>query len=68
MASAENEIQEFVKSDPDYDAWMNQLALECQCCPLCWDVPCDGCMAGGICDAMCICEEKYDYDECQLID
>ena len=33
----------------------------CSCCPDCNQVPCDGVMAGGICDMMeCQCDEIVD--------
>jgi hypothetical protein len=41
---------------PDFDegeeAWLSALAAECLCCGCCWDKPCGGCQAGGVCDAM----------------
>ena len=33
--------------DPDYQAWVEELAKECACSG---DRPCDGLMAGGLCD------------------
>ena len=41
----------------EYQEWLEKLAEECMCCPKCWDVPCGSCQAGGICDAMCICDK-----------
>lgn len=39
------------------EAW----ARGCRCCPQCWSCPCDGCCAGGVCDAMpCRCEDGAD--------
>ena len=49
--------------NPEYQKWMEELELECECCPVCWDVPCAGCMAGGICDSMCICGQDGDEDD-----
>lgn len=36
------------------------LARECRCCPDCWDVPCGGCQAGGVCDDICHCLDVDD--------
>ena len=47
----------------EFCQWMEELTLECECCPICWDVPCAGCMAGGICDSMCICGQDGDEDD-----
>jgi hypothetical protein len=44
---------------PQYvvDEWKK----ECDCCPECNQCPCDGVMAGGLCDNMpCNCD---DYEE-----
>lgn len=50
--------------------WIAEAAMRCQCCPLCsmTGSPCEGCMAGGICDAWrCTCDDEDDdlyEDEC----
>lgn len=36
------------------------MAKDCRCCPTCWQVPCDGVCAGGLCDMHCRCDED-DY-------
>lgn len=46
--------------NPKYKRWLEECAKDCHCCPICWDFPCDGVMAGGLCDDMCICD---DYEE-----
>ncbi|PZR07103.1 MAG: hypothetical protein DI536_29030 [Archangium gephyra] len=38
--------------------WLEGTARRCQSCSRCWDVPCGGCQAGGICDAHCHCDES----------
>ena len=36
---------------------------ECHCCPLCGqDRPCEGVMAGGLCDDFCQCDEEIEED------
>ncbi len=40
------------------DEWLQEIAAKCNCCPECWQVPCGGCMYGGLCDNMpCRCDE-----------
>lgn len=38
--------------DPTYDHFLTDCASKCRCCSCCWQVPCGGCTAGGVCDAM----------------
>lgn len=45
---------------PKFKKWLEECAKDCKCCSICWDVPCPGCMAGGICDDMCTCDEHND--------
>lgn len=56
-----------MEQDPEYQAWLDEIAKHCNCCPLCFmDIPCGGVMAGGLCDGMCICQLHEDddhYDE-----
>lgn len=48
--------------DPGYQEWLEDCAQGCECCPSCWDVPCPGCQAGGMCDRIpCSCD--YDGEE-----
>ena len=44
--------------DAEYEKFVEECAKECTCCPDCWDVPCDGCLSGGICDNICFCNDK----------
>lgn len=41
-------------------------AKDCRNCLECGSRPCDACMAGGVCDRMCTCDEgdpeERDYD------
>lgn len=43
-----------------YTEFVQECIRHCSCCPDCWDVPCDGTMAGGICDHMCHCGGELD--------
>ena len=44
--------------DPEYRAWLLQCASNCSCCSRCWESPCSGVLAGGMCDMItCQCEE-----------
>ena len=65
MNQIANEIEcaEDYTNNPEYQQWLQELAEECMCCPICWEVPCGGCMAGGICDEMCICHEEDECDD-----
>jgi hypothetical protein len=36
------------------------FAKDCRCCPSCGSVPCDGLLAGGMCDETCRCGERRD--------
>jgi len=47
--------------DAEYEKFVEECAKECTCCPDCWDVPCGGCLSGGICDNICFCNDKEDY-------
>lgn len=48
--------------DPYYHAHVRAAALACHCCPVCCSPPCDGCLAGGVCDdAACRCDELDEY-------
>lgn len=48
--------------DESYHAHIRSAALACHCCPVCCSPPCDGCLAGGVCDdAACRCDELDEY-------
>lgn len=43
------------------DSVMNRWARTCNCCPICnQQIPCDGVMAGGLCDDLCDCDYYYE--------
>lgn len=44
--------------DPAYQAWLADLATQCRCS----DKPCDGLMAGGLCDDLDWTEFDVDWD------
>ncbi len=44
------------------DRWLNDLAASCHSCADCWNVPCEGCMAAGVCDQICVCDDDDDSD------
>jgi hypothetical protein len=48
--------------------FFEKCAKACRCCPSCADVPCEGTMAGGICDERCRCDDErgdeYDCGGC----
>jgi hypothetical protein len=48
--------------EQNYEKFVEECAKECLCCPECWEVPCGGCLAGGVCDNICFCHEK-EYEE-----
>lgn len=48
---------------------IERMAKDCRCCIECANPPCDGVMAGGVCDRRCTCDEddgpdltEMDYD------
>lgn len=50
--------------DPSWQEHIKESMRYCSCCPLCSDPPCDGAMAGGVCDqAPCRCDDDWDEDE-----
>lgn len=52
------------QDDPEYTEFVRGMAKHCNCCPDCSSVPCDGVLAGGLCDESCVCEDQYyEYDE-----
>lgn len=47
-----------------YSQFLKSCCEQCECCPMCSSVPCDGVQAGGFCDSStCICDEDEDYEE-----
>lgn len=55
-------------NDDGHAKHIADAAAHCICCWECWMNPCDGCYAGGVCDAMpCRChideEDEEDEDE-----
>jgi len=43
--------------DPSYREHVRAALRVCRCCAGCgWSVPCDGTLAGGMCDEMCWCQ------------
>ena len=55
--------EEYAPPQHVVDEWKKQ----CNCCPQCSPHPCDGVMAGGMCDSLeceCECDDNYeDYEE-----
>lgn len=49
--------------DASYEEFLAGCAMHCRCCCECWQVPCDGCVAGGICDEVCRCDDDDIYDD-----
>lgn len=42
-----------------YDAFIAEASRHCRCHPCCWSHPCDGVLAGGMCDRMrCSCDDE----------
>jgi hypothetical protein len=49
--------------DAEYAAYVEACAADCSCCGVCspGSMPCEGCLAGGVCDRIaCRC---YDEDD-----
>jgi hypothetical protein len=43
---------------------MNEWLRQCTCCFVCGQMrPCNGVMAGGLCDNACHCEDEFDQEE-----
>ncbi|SEQ48039.1 hypothetical protein SAMN03080615_01616 [Amphritea atlantica] len=42
---------------------INEWRQQCTCCAICHDTPCDGVMAGDICDDACSCDDEYYLDD-----
>lgn len=57
-------VEEDPFDSPEYQEFVNDLASECKCgCAECGNSPCDGLLAGGLCDGMgCTCNEYEDDD------
>lgn len=53
--------EEYAPPQHVIESWKKQ----CNCCPECSPHPCDGVMAGGMCDSLeCECGDDYeDYEE-----
>lgn len=50
--------------DPEYQAWVESMAKHCRCRSS--DVPCDGVLAGGLCDEIDDSADGWDYDDNEL--
>lgn len=50
---------------PGYRFFVAMMAKHCHCCPACRNPPCDGALAGGMCDqSRCRCDdESDDYED-----
>lgn len=48
--------------DPDYQKFVEELAEKCTCTP-CGARPCDGLLAGGLCDDMHPDDDWHDQDD-----
>lgn len=71
MASdIQRDAQTILDFRTDYDIsekeWIIGAAKDCRCCSRCWECPCGGCLAGGICDDhRCSCDDPHEntFDE-----
>ena len=52
-----------IMDNPKYIQWLYDLAKDCKCCPDCSEQPCEGLMAGGLCDEMCMCDDDFYGDD-----
>jgi hypothetical protein len=63
-ALVEQAVDDFEEMQSDSESmWLAELATKCRNCAVCrgGDVPCGGCQAGGVCDAMeCVCDREDD--------
>jgi hypothetical protein len=48
--------------DPSYWRFVREQRKHCRCCTQCGTSPCDGVLAGGMCDQWCHCDRE-DYDQ-----
>lgn len=48
--------------DPSYQAFVEGAAKHCRCCSCCRNPPCDGVLAGGMCDEFGCVHERDGYD------
>lgn len=61
-------------NDDDFDQMpppdvIEEMLKGCRCCRMCSNPPCDGAMAGGMCDeADCHCDDDHDYRDDDLDD
>jgi hypothetical protein len=46
-----------------YDQFVLFVMKDCRCCPECQNMPCDGVLAGGLCDRRCWCSDRTDSDD-----
>lgn len=51
-------------NDLSLERFLAHCARECICCRRCGGggIPCAGITAGGLCDALCSCDEEYEAD------
>lgn len=60
---APGERDEGGRCEVSREEWLARLAKECRCCFECErSRPCDGLMAGGFCDRMCVCPDESGDD------
>lgn len=55
----------FDADDPSYAAFVKAALGWCRCCQQCGGAPCNGCLAGGVCDCdelSCICFDSWPGD------
>ena len=48
------------QDDPAYEEFVSELASHCFCCQECSSIPCDGVLAGGLCDNLCSCDDEHE--------
>lgn len=58
----------FISNEPSEQeppqAFFDECAKACRCCPICSERPCAGTMAGGVCDEVrCSCFDESDLDD-----
>jgi len=46
--------------EKEYYEFLESMIKHCKCCPYCSNIPCDGILAGGMCDEICNCDDDIE--------
>lgn len=58
-----SKIGKYLRKIRETDFAKDEIGEDCECCEVCQEIPCLGCISGVRCDALCECHKNHEEEE-----